>query len=231
MRKIGASPLGSQASTAVSGNLREKHRRNRVTQVLDAAAELFAHRGYEATRIEQIAEQASVAPATIYNYFDTKPNLLLALALRHVRQAIPERRSFLAKLPADPVKGFTAFERLLAEQALRHLSRDCWRIILSAQFLEPAGRAASTGARLATLISLQYVQIIRAYQARGRIRPDVDPASLADLIVGITTMDFGRFVARADGTIEEMLSIGVKRIKLIMTGLLLPQTTARSARS
>jgi AcrR family transcriptional regulator len=213
------------------GKLREKHRRNRVTQVLDAAAELFADQGYEATRIEQIAERASVAPATIYNYFDTKPNLLLALALRHVKEAIPERRSFLAKLPADPIKGFTAFERLLAEQALRHLSRECWRFILSAQFLEPTGRAANTGARLNTLIRLHYVQIIRTYQGRGRIRADVDPASLSNLIVGITTMDFGRFVARADGTVEEMLSIGVQHIKLIMTGLILQPAPARRRRS
>src|SRR6202044_3619447 len=120
LRKFWAS-LSEKAAgaTAISGGLREKHRRDREAQVLNAAAELFADQGYEATRIDQIAERASVAPATVYNYFVTKTNLLLALALRHVKEAIPERRSFLAHLPAEPVKGFAAFERLLAEQALR----------------------------------------------------------------------------------------------------------------
>jgi AcrR family transcriptional regulator len=67
-------------------------RERRVTKVLDAARELFATRGDEATLVAEIAESAYVAPATIWNYFSTKPNLLMELALRHVRAALPERR-------------------------------------------------------------------------------------------------------------------------------------------
>ena len=127
-------------------------RERRATKVLDAAQELFATRGYEATLVAEIAESASVAPATIYNYFSTKPNLLMELALRHVRAALPQRRAFLKDLPEDPLEGIEAFERLLAEQALRHLSRECWRTMMAAQILEPRGRAARTGARLNDLI-------------------------------------------------------------------------------
>lgn len=47
--------------------VKEKNKRRRAEQVLDAAQELFRERGYEATRIERIAELASVAPATVYN--------------------------------------------------------------------------------------------------------------------------------------------------------------------
>ena len=43
-------------------SLREKHKQRRTAQVLDAAQTLFAEQGYEATRIEEIAETASVAP-------------------------------------------------------------------------------------------------------------------------------------------------------------------------
>jgi AcrR family transcriptional regulator len=85
--------------------LRQKHKRRRTAQVLDAADALFAEQGYEATRIEEIAESASVAPATVYNYFATKPNLLMELALRHVHAALPERRAFLQNLPQEPTKG------------------------------------------------------------------------------------------------------------------------------
>jgi AcrR family transcriptional regulator len=94
---------------------------------------------YEATLVAEIAESASVAPATIYNYFSTKPNLLMELALRHVRAALPERRAFL-KSPEDPL-GIEAFERLLAEQALRHLSRECWRTMMAARIVEPRSPA------------------------------------------------------------------------------------------
>ena len=130
---------------AVQG-LRRQHKRRRAAQVLDAAAALFADRGYEATRIEEIAERALVAPATVYNYFETKPNLLMALALRHVRAALPQRRAMIRNPHSDPLTGINMFESLLASQAMRHLSRECWRIILSAQYLEP-GLAHRTGAR------------------------------------------------------------------------------------
>jgi len=208
-------------------SLRQKHRRQRETQVLDAAEALFAEQGYEATLIEEIAESASVAPATIYNYFATKPNLLMELALRHVHAALPERRAFLKDLPDAPEDGIEAFERLLAEQALRHLSRECWRIIMSAQFLEPKSRASRTGARLNNLIKQHYVHMLRTYQARGRLDPTVDPAALSDLIVGITTMNFGRFISSNGGTIDDLLRMGVEHIHLILTGLLLDPKPAR----
>jgi AcrR family transcriptional regulator len=196
-------------------------RDRRVTKVLDAAQKLFATRGYEATLVAEIAESASVAPATIYNYFSTKPNLLMELALRHVRAALPERRAFLKNLPDNPLEGIEAFERLLAEQALRHLSRECWRTMMAAQILEPRGHAARTGARLNDLIKRQYVQIIRTYQARGRLVADIDASTLSDLIVGVATMNFARFVYGSGGTIEDLLRIGLPHIALILRGLLI----------
>lgn len=200
--------------------LRETQKRRRSAQVLDAADALFSRHGYEATRIETIAETASVAPATVYNYFQTKPNLLMQLALRHVQAALPERRSFIRRPPPDPLEGIMAFERLLAEQAMRHLSRECWRVIMSAQYLEPGGSASRTGARLNGLIKRHYVSLVRIYQARGRLRAAVDPVALSNLIVGITTFDFGNFIATDEGTVEDLLRLGVPNIRLILEGLL-----------
>jgi hypothetical protein len=134
---------------------------------------------------------------------------------------LPERRAFLQNLPDNPLEGIEAFERLLAEQALRHLSRECWRTMMAAQILEPQGRAARTGARLNDLIKRQYVQIIRTYQARGRLVADVDASTLSDLIVGVATMNFARFVYGPSGTIEDLLHIGLPHIALIVRGLLL----------
>jgi hypothetical protein len=101
--------------------LREKHKPQHVEQVLDAAQSLFDASGYTATKIAEIAKRASV---------------------------VPERRRFLARLPFGPIDDICAFEWLLADQALRHLSRDCWRALLAAQCLEPQGPAHRTGLRL-----------------------------------------------------------------------------------
>lgn len=203
------------------GGLRAKHRKARTEQVLSAAQSLFGEWGYEGTHIEAIAERASVSPATVYNYFTTKPNLLMELALRHVRAALPERRKLIRDLPDDPVAGILAFEKLLADQNMRHLSRECWRVIMSAQFMEPNGPASRTGARLNTLIRLQYVRLFRTYQQRSQIAADVDAFLLADLIVQVTTAHFGNFVAREDSTVADLLERGERHIRLIIERMLI----------
>ena len=202
--------------------LRERQKRQRVAQVLDAAALLFTTRGYEATRIEEIAETASVAPATIYNYFATKPNLLMALAVRHVRSALPERRALLRVPPDDPMEGINAFETLLANQATRYLSRECWRVILSAQYLGPGGQAHRTGIRLNLLIRRHYVQLLRHYQRLGRLHPLVDPDDLATLIVGITTWHFAGYISSDTMTVRELLDTGTRHLRLVLAGLVVP---------
>jgi len=209
------------------GMVREKNKQRRVDQVLDAAQQLFRERGYEATRIETIAETASVAPATVYNYFTSKQNILMELALRHVNAALPERRAFLQQLPGDPIEGIIAFERLLSEQALRHLSRECWRVIMSAQYLEPEGKASRTGARLTKLLKRHYITLIKTYQARDRLSRSIDPVALSNLIVGVTTWDFGRFVSGSGGTVADLRRMGISHIHLILPGLMTEKMRSR----
>jgi len=48
-------------------------------RIVEAATSLFDSRGYAATTIEAIAEQADVAAETVYSRFRTKANLLDAI--------------------------------------------------------------------------------------------------------------------------------------------------------
>ena len=82
-------------------NRRPKGKR---TEVLfrDAARVVFARDGYLKARIEDIAAEAGRSPGSFYNYFDSKEDLLAALAEdfhSHNRAAIAELGR--SKLPAD----------------------------------------------------------------------------------------------------------------------------------
>ena len=72
---------------------RSQLRRDQAEQtrerVLDAAAELFVERGYEATSVAAIAEQAGVSPETVYARFRNKRTLIGELMQRAVRGADP----------------------------------------------------------------------------------------------------------------------------------------------
>ena len=47
-----------------------------MNKILESSLKLFAEHGYDATSISQIAEHAGVSKGLIYNYFDSKLDLL-----------------------------------------------------------------------------------------------------------------------------------------------------------
>jgi AcrR family transcriptional regulator len=54
----------------------------RRSQILDAAAAVFAEKGFHRTTTKDIAGKARIAEGTIYNYFDSKDDLLIGMMAR-----------------------------------------------------------------------------------------------------------------------------------------------------
>jgi AcrR family transcriptional regulator len=57
--------------------LRERKKRQTRQLIADAAARLFARRGYENVAVVDVAAAAEVSEQTVYNYFPTKKDLVL----------------------------------------------------------------------------------------------------------------------------------------------------------
>jgi AcrR family transcriptional regulator len=57
----------------------EEIRTQKRAAIIAAALELFANKGYHSTSISSIAEQAGISKGLIYNYFDSKKSILLAI--------------------------------------------------------------------------------------------------------------------------------------------------------
>ena len=87
--------------------LRERKKRATRAAIHDAGMRLFAEQGFAGTTIDQIAEAADVARATVFHYFPTKEDIVfgdapaaveaLSEALRD-RSAIPAVREWLGGL-------------------------------------------------------------------------------------------------------------------------------------
>ena len=58
---------------------RERHAAARRERILDAAARVFARKGYQRATTREIADEADVGEGTIYSYFGSKRDLLLSL--------------------------------------------------------------------------------------------------------------------------------------------------------
>ncbi len=60
-------------------NFKEQMAEARRIQILMGAAQVFSKKGYHQATTKEIAEAADVAEGTIYNYFDNKRELLIAM--------------------------------------------------------------------------------------------------------------------------------------------------------
>jgi AcrR family transcriptional regulator len=65
--------------------------------LLEAAGPLFGERGYEGTRLDEIATAAGVTKPIVYRHFDSKRDLYLALLDRHR----DDLAGFVASMPAE----------------------------------------------------------------------------------------------------------------------------------
>lgn len=62
----------------MSGKREQNKRKNRQA-ILDAAQQLFIQRGFEETRIDDLAHAAGIGKGTVYRYFASKETILLEL--------------------------------------------------------------------------------------------------------------------------------------------------------
>jgi AcrR family transcriptional regulator len=92
----------------------------RKQQLVDAAIELFAERGYAATRIADICTAAGVAKGLFYWYFPTKQDLFAEL-VRTMRLRLRRAQAAAFDPAADPLtrirQGAEASVRFMAEHA------------------------------------------------------------------------------------------------------------------
>jgi AcrR family transcriptional regulator len=65
-------------TTGRKNSVREQKKRRTRKKILTAAYKLFARKGYEQTSVDMLAREAGIGKGTIYSYFKTKGEILLA---------------------------------------------------------------------------------------------------------------------------------------------------------
>ena len=84
----------------MKGQHQEQLATARRHQILDAAAKVFAERGFHPTTIKDIAREAGIADGTIYIYFENKTALLLGI-LERMRESVQAGADVTALQGAD----------------------------------------------------------------------------------------------------------------------------------
>jgi AcrR family transcriptional regulator len=100
-----ASASEANAGRRIRGLDAGERREQRRVQLLDAALDLFAARGYAGTAIEQICQTAYVGTKSFYELFDSKEACYLALLGQLADGVMVRMRQALAAAPDDEATG------------------------------------------------------------------------------------------------------------------------------
>ena len=156
-------------------------------RLLEAAAPLFAERGYDGVGVREIAQRAGVTPSMIGYYFGDKQGLLEAIFDMVFARVLAHVQGIAAANPddVDPVPAFIrvyidviAREPWIPPLIMREiLSRDT---ALRQRFVE---RFAAT---IATIVPPMFAREV----TEGRLRRDLDPLLGVLSLVGMSVFPF-----------------------------------------
>jgi TetR/AcrR family transcriptional regulator, fatty acid metabolism regulator protein len=191
-------------------NAQEQKRR----VLLDAAVRVFARKGYHASRVGDIAEEAGVAYGLLYHYFQSKEEVLLTVFRETWRALIATIRS--VEQAGDPPREQL---RKVAEILLRSWRRD--PDLVRVLVLEVTRSQHLPGEMDEIVQSFAAIQeIVERGQADGTIRADLDARLASYVFYGaieelLTGWVLGRLpdseedVARAERTLVEIVTGGL----------------------
>jgi AcrR family transcriptional regulator len=168
------------------------------TAVLAAARELFVDRGYTATTVADIAQQARVSVDTIYATVGRKPALLRELvetAISGTDQAVPaEQRDYVTQIRAAA----TASEKIsIYAQSIAVIQERMAPVFLA---LRNAATADRDCAALWSEISARRAANMRLFasdlRSTGQLRDDLTDDQVADIIWSMNAAEYWDLLVR-----------------------------------
>lgn len=157
---------------ASGGGLRAENKRKTRLEIIGNAIALFEKHGIRRTRTSEIARNSGVSAGTLFNYFPTKDALVEAWLRGELEATLREAASSLGDRGLRPMLRQVC--RAVAEDyvELRDLRAEGWGIL---------GRGRSADFLLDGASPL--VRVVRAEQERDRVRKDLRPVALAEVLI------------------------------------------------
>jgi AcrR family transcriptional regulator len=185
-------------------------------QLLDAAVRVFARKGFHASRVGDIAEEAGVAHGLLYHYFRSKDQVLEAVFHENWRILLARIASVEEsdEPAADQIRHIAA----IVLRTWLHLP-DVVRVVV-----REFGRSPELAERIGELtLPIEAIQrVIARGIERGEFRQDLDPVFAATVVYGsidelLTGWVLGRLpageedVAAAEQTLIEVTLVGLQK--------------------
>jgi AcrR family transcriptional regulator len=202
------------------GELRERKKLQTREMIAQAAAELFARRGFESVTVDDVASAANVSRQTVFNYFPTKEQMLfdrdaeVEAALLAATRGQLDGKALVSAFRGHTRAFWNRLDSVLRKGALPH---GFWEIVEPSPALRD--HLEATFARQATAVARQLAAELN--------RPEDDPLchALARALCGVNaailTCGLHRLNRGDDPhlTVSDMLSQADQAYDLLEHGL------------
>jgi AcrR family transcriptional regulator len=157
--------------------VRKRSRDGTSALLLDTGLKLFARHGYDAVSTRDIAREADVNESLIHRYFQGKAGFLKAV-VRHFKERYKDVHYSSYPAGDTPEEELTNYFEARLDYHI--LERDFLRLVILRAIVDPDMHASlkSSDRHGATLL---LADRLAAFQARGLIRAEVDPAQAATM--------------------------------------------------
>src|SRR5215831_566858 len=157
--------------------LRDRKKVQTKQRIIAMAMKIFAKKGIEQATVDEIAAAADVGKGTIYNYFETKEDIIVAF-LVDIESQVQEEVAGLIQKPRSLQGSLSQY--ILFQFKLKEPHHEFVRVFLAQMFSR--GTAASPWiAQIQTVIDPPLHSLFSSLQRRGLIRADLEIANLIPL--------------------------------------------------
>ena len=187
---VGAARLGS----AYKSRKRERRR----AEVLDAAAAVFAEKGFHTATLKDIADRLNLLPASLYHYVASKEAALVEVCQRTNDRNIDGMAEILAAPPP--------YRPSIGAAVRLHMLNNRRELVQSFAFRRkdlPA-QASRALARMAARYQAQWEELLERAAGAGELRAGIDPKSTALAILSMCNGAIDRYESRPPGEISRL---------------------------
>ena len=174
--------------------LRARQKFDRNNRILEAAAELFKRDGYEAVKMEAIAAASEVSIGTIYNYYQNKGDLLVAIVSMEVHEVLQAGAGVVAQPPKNAIDAVDTLVGIYYDHSLIYLSKEMWRVAMSISTQQPFSPFGLSYIELDAALKAQTHALILKLQSMGLVQPECDAEAIGEVIFNNLNMMFMGFV-------------------------------------
>ena len=187
-------------------DLRQINKANRQKQVIANAARFFSSIGYDLTTIEMVAERSNMSPATIYNNFENKIGLLLAVLIEEGEEVQRIGKQLIAQRKQTDVSIIYRLIELYVDHPMEFMNKSCWRQALAASTASSNKKFTREYQNVDKRLKNQLIDLMRALQKEHTFVSQVDPTSLGAIIWNNVDQMFTDFISDENMSLDELKS-------------------------